>query len=54
MRRSICLAALVAAIACGAGAAPALGAGFTLSVAPQSAAVAGQPMILQVTGTIPV
>jgi hypothetical protein len=48
-------AALVAAaaIALGAATAPALAAGFTLNLSPQSEAVVGRPMIIQATGTIP-
>jgi hypothetical protein len=45
--------AAAAAIALGAAAAPALAAGFTLNLSPQSEAVVGRPMIIQATGTIP-
>jgi hypothetical protein len=46
--------AAAAAIALGAAAVPALaGGGFTLNLSPQSEAVVGRSMIIQVTGTIP-
>jgi hypothetical protein len=51
-RRRI-VVALAAAIALGAPAAPALAGTFTLSLAPQSDAVVGRPLIIQATGTIP-
>jgi hypothetical protein len=42
-----------AAIGLGAQAAPALAGGFSLNLAPQSAAVVGKPLIIQATGTVP-
>jgi hypothetical protein len=53
MMRLATATAVAGALAVGAPAAPALGAGFTLSVAPQSEAVVGKPLIIQATGTIP-
>lgn len=51
-RRSL-VALAAAAIALGAPVAPALAGTFTLSLAPQSEAVVGRPLIIQATGTIP-
>lgn len=52
IRTRMAMAAVVAgALAVGAPAAPALGAGFTLNLSQPSDAVVGRPLILQATGT---
>jgi hypothetical protein len=53
VKHLVLIGAVLAAVAFGMPAAPALAAVFTLNLAPQSEAVVGRPLVIQATGTIP-